>query len=172
MNPITIIGIKALAVVVLLGALVFGWKHHEATVYERGHAAAIAERKAADDIELAKAIKQVGIETKAMQEDAEKKATERQEEKVKYEATINDLRTAARRGNSGMRNPDACVRSDAKSDGPSTASGPSAETGHDLLPETADTILDTAAYIRQSVLDRNALIDKYEMCRTAANKGP
>lgn len=136
---------------------------------KRGYTMAVSERAVADSKHLADDTAKADKETKDRQLKSEAEALARQQEKTKYEATINDLRVAARAGNSGLRVKATCVSADTKSAGSGPAARLGAEEGYVLMPETATSVLDAAADIRQSVLDRNTLIDRFNACRAAAN---
>lgn len=157
------------AVLALVAALISidTWRVHEAD--QAGFDRATSQRAERDRQQKITDGEQAARDTKTRQDKADADALARQQEKDKYEATIDDLRLAARRGNSGMRAPGTCVPKAATGASTGAAGGPVAETGYVLLPETAGSVLDTAAYIRQSVLDRNKLIDEYNVCRAAAN---
>lgn len=153
-----------LAIVLAIGHM---WSVNAAD--KRGYARAVTERATADAKRLAEDTIKADKETKDRQVKADSEAIARQQEKTKYEATINDLRAAARSGNSGLRVKGSCVPASPTSTGSSTPSGPLAEAGYVLVPEAAASVLDAAADLRQSVLDRSALIDRFNECRAAAN---
>lgn len=190
---------KPLAGIALAVALFFAWQAHEATVeqrgYDKGHADgmlegfaagklkgyanAITERQSADDAKLAAATTKARAAELAMQEEFAQQSVKRQQEKVAYENTIDDLRAAARRGDSGMRLPaGSCpdrgarvlVGAAGKSSGAAGRTG--GQEGYRLLPETAESVLDAASDLRQDVLDRNRLIDLYNKMRDACNAAP
>lgn len=153
-----------LAIVLVIGHI---WSVHNAD--KTGYARAVTERAAADAKQLAADTAKVDKETRERQAKADSDALTRQQEKTKYEATINDLRVAARAGNSGLRVKGSCVPASTTPASPSTPSGPSPEAGYVLVPETSESILSAASDLRQSVLDRNTLIDRFNECRAAAN---
>lgn len=154
----------ALAIVLVIGHI---WSVHDAD--KTGYARAVTERAAADAKQLAEDTAKADKETRERQAKADSDALVRQQEKTKYEATINDLRAAARAGNSGLRVKGSCVPASPTPTSSSTASGPSAEAGYVLVPEVAASVLDAAADLRKSVSDRNTLIDRFNECRAAAN---
>lgn len=160
---------KVGAALLLIGVLfaVDAYRVHEAD--QTGYVRATTERAARDGAQKIADDAKAANDTKTRQEKADIEAAQRQQEKAKYEATIEDFRAAARRGNSGMRAPGACIPAASPGVGAGPAGGPVAETGYVLMPETAESVLDAAAVIRQGVLDRNALIDKFNECRAAAN---
>lgn len=161
---------KPLAGIALVLAMYFTLQAHDASIEQRAYDRAVAERRAQDDAQLTAATTKAHAQEAALQEQIYQQSVQRQEEKVKYEKTIADLHADARRGNSGMRAPGACVRADTAPADPAAAGRPGAETGFVLLPETAGSVLDAASDLRQGVLDRNALIDLFNQCRAAANK--
>jgi hypothetical protein len=160
---------KIVAALALTAALYGGWAWREAVVEQRGYDRAVAERQAQDDKRLAEALTETRAKEIALQERITQEAATRNEEKTRYEQTIADLRTAARRGDSGLRAPGKCLPADPAPAHPGAAAGPGAEEGHVLLPETAESVLGAAADIRQGVLDRNALIDLYNQMRAVCN---
>lgn len=154
---------------VVVAALVGGWIWRENVVYRHGYDAAVSERKAADDKKLALDIAKAHDGEVKLQAKMYADAIARTKERNEYEDTIEGLRKSARAGTSGMRCPGAVVRADATPTDSASASGPSGEAGHDLLPEASSDILDTASYIRQSVLRNNALIAAYNDARATCN---
>lgn len=160
---------KIFGALALILALVWGFREYRDWVFAQGYEKAVADRRERDKVAEDAARIKADKETKAAQEKAEADAVKREKERLAYEKTIDGLRAAALRGNSGMRAPGPRILTCPKGQSPGPAGGPVPEEGYVILPETAASVLDAAAYIRQSVLDRNALIDKYEACRATAN---
>lgn len=163
------IWVKPLAILLLVAAVIGGGLAYHHHVYQLGYAAAVAERQADDDAKLAKDTATAHKKELALQAQVDQNAIERQQEKASHEKELADIRADARRGNSGLRAPAARLPADPARPDSGAASRPVAETGFVLLPETAESVLDAAADLRQGVLDRNALIDAYNACRAASN---
>jgi hypothetical protein len=163
---------KPLVGILIVVALYFAWQSHEATVYQRGYDAAVSERKQQDDERLALKTAQAFAETNALRERMDADSTARLIERKTYETTIDGLRADARRGNSGMRAPGTCVPRNTTPADSTTASGPVDQEGFELLPETAESVLDAASELRNSVQDRNKLIDLYNQMRATCNASP
>ena len=163
--------IKPLAWLALAGALIIGFRWHESKLYQSGYAAAMADRKTASEHELARATAQASDKERVLREQIDTTTMKRQQEKVDYEKTIADLTDRVRRGDVRLRAPGACgrVHADPAPTNPGTADGPVDQEGFDLLPETAQSVLDAARELRDSVQDRNALIDEYNRVRAICN---
>lgn len=162
--------LKIGAALALVGAIGAGAVYYRAHVWQLGYDKAVSTRAEQDAEKLKADTKAANKETARLQAEAEQKAIERQQKEAKYEATIKDLRAAALRGNSGMRLPGASVPTCPAREGASIASGPSAESGYVLLPETSASVLDAASDLAASVRRINALIIEHDKCRASANK--
>lgn len=161
---------KAAGAVALVAAVVAGGAAYRSHVYHLGYNDAVSVRKEQDAKKKEEDTKTANAETARLQAEAEQKAIERQQKEAKYEATIKDLRAAALRGNSGMRLPGPSISACPAREGSSVASGPSAESGYVLLPETSASVLDAASDLAASVRRINALIVEYDKCRASVNK--
>lgn len=162
--------VKPLAVLLLVGALFGGWRWRESVVYDNGYSAAVAERRQRDDEQLTLAMARTQATERALRERMDADSLARQNEKAKYEKTIDALRLKYSSGTGGLRAPGTCIPAATTGPDSGAAGGPGGEAGSvALLPETTSSVLDAAVGLRNSVRDRNALIDLYEQARTACN---
>lgn len=127
-----------------------------------------AQRAATQAAEVSAAKDSLAKE-RSLQAKFDNESAQRQKEKIDHEKAMSGVLANARRGDSGLRAPGTCPRIAAAPASASPASGPVAEEGYVLLPETAESVLDAASDLRQSVLDRNALIDAYQQARATCN---
>lgn len=160
---------KALAVLAMIGIVIGSWQWREAVVDQQGYDRAVTERKQKDDAELAAATSKAREAEQALRAKIDADSAARLKETKKYEDTIADLRADVRRGAVRLRAPGACVPANPAPADPAAAGRPGAEAGFVLLPETAQSVLDAGADLRQGVLDYNALVDVYNTARATCN---
>lgn len=164
--------IKAIELLVLLGALAgtLIWAHHH--IYQQGYDAAKAERKADDDAALRIATAQAYADQKALSDKFLLAQRDRFKENQDAKTTIDALRRDVRSGAAVLRlKAGSTVCSVSESGSPATGSGPSGEVGSiQLVPGTADAFVSIGGRIVAGVRRQNDLIDAYNRCRDESNK--
>jgi hypothetical protein len=170
--------IRVVAILALVGAVVWGVNAWEESVYQRGYGVAMAEAEARE--------KQIQIEAKDKLANATADALAKEREirrafdamsasrlkkESENETIIARLRADARAGalrlsiaiNAGSL-PGGATAADS-----AAAGTPVRETRADVLPGTADDVLRIAAGTARGVRDYNELIDRYNEARRVCN---
>lgn len=163
--------IKAIELLVLLGALAGAVWWGYSTVEQRGYDRAIAERKAEDNAAL------VAAQDKALKDQQElsgkfmKAQVARFKENEDAKTTIEALRRDVRSGATVLRlKAGSAVCTAAESRSPAAGAGPVGEIGSiQLVPGTADAFVSIGGRIAEGVRRENNLIDAYNRCQAAAN---
>lgn len=170
--------VKVLAAIALAGALVSAKEAWEARIYQKGYDAADQAAKARENaisaaaaLELASATESVLEKEREVRRAFDAVMVDRNKKEANYEATIADLRAAARAGAVRLS-----VGIDAGSipgctpgADPAAAGGTRREARADVLPEVADAVFSIAGDIAKGVRDYNRLLDLYAAARSACS---
>lgn len=163
--------IKALELLVLLGALAGTLalaRHH---VYQQGFDAAVAERKTADNAALGAAAQKAAADQRDLSNKFLLAQRDRFKENQNAQATIDNLRARVQSGAVVLHlHPGSSICSIAAPTGTAAGPGPGGEVGpSSLVPSAADALVSIAGRIKSGVRRENDLIDQYNYCRAAAN---
>lgn len=164
--------IKALELLVLLGALAGTLalaRHH---VYQQGFDAAVAERKAEDDTALAAATQKAAADQRDLSNKFLLAQRDRFKENQDAQATIDNLRARVQSGAVVLHlRPGSALCSIAAPTGTAAGPGPGGEVEpSSFVPSAADAIVSIAAGIKSGVRRENSLIEAYNTARESCNK--
>lgn len=163
--PYRILLLMAFALVLYGSGYVAGLCHEQAAWQ-----ASDAKREKADTDHLLAATQSARAKETALRNKLDAATTQRLQENADHETQLNAVRAAARAGAERLRCPGAALPADTEANNPGAASGPEPEAGRDgIVPATADDLFRIAGSIRQSVRERNALIDAYDAARATCN---
>lgn len=163
--------IKIIELLVLLAALAATcwWAYH--AIDEGGYNRAKAERKAEDNVALVAAQAKAAADQKELSDKFLLAQRDRFKENEDAKTAIEALRRRVQSGAVVLHlRAGSEICSIAAPTSSSTGPGPIGETGSiQLVPAAADSIVSIAGGIKDGVRRENALIDRFNDCRAAAN---
>lgn len=163
--PYRILALVLLAVSMLGGGYVAGLCHEQAAWQ-----ASDAKREREDGAHLLAATQSARAQETALRNKLDAATNQRLQENVDHETQLNAVRAAARAGTERLRCPGAALPADTEANNPGAAARPEPEAGRDsIVPGVADDLFRIAGSIKQSVRERNALIDAYNAARETCN---
>lgn len=163
--PYRILLLTAFALALCVSGYVAGLRHEQSAWQ-----ASDAKREREDGAHLLAATQSARTQETALRNKLDAATNQRLQENADHETQLNAVRAAARAGTERLRCPGAALPADTAPANPAAASGPEPEAGRDsIVPATADDLFRIAGSIRQSVRERNALIDAYNAARETCN---